>query len=44
MSVLSKKCLFEDKTNKRKGYSVEEGKSEQKVELGHVVGGSKKRV
>jgi len=43
LPIVKDSISYKDKTNKRKGYSVKDGKSEQKVLVNHVVGGSKKK-
>ncbi len=44
LPIVKDSLVYKDKTNKRKGYSsIKDGSSEQKVELKHVVGGSKKK-
>ena len=43
LPIVKDSISYKDKTNKRKGYSVKKGKSKQEVELGHVIGGSKKK-
>ena len=43
LPIVRDSLSYKDKNNKKTGYSIHEGVLEQKVDLGHVVGGSKKK-